>query len=653
MARLATRLSLCLMGIALLLCLTTCGRRHSEAPTPRGPSHSEALSNTPALPALLVDEGDVPADAVLHRFDTDGKTFYRQCWFRPARVPRATAGGSITIYVQLCGTSQEAEDAALRALKSAAIPIPEVTGSARFADLGDRVWSHGSRLVAICGTVMMDVFATAEDPLADPTTMMAVAKRLHERIVSPPPAEAYPCVPLPCGLELNDCFRFNEIVRGWGGAATKLILPDYQGLLRAIPAKRVGDATYLVPLHQLRFFLDPASRVTTRQDQTTVTIKGKECTFVAGKASVTVDGATVALPHAVEIANGKFPLVPLEFVKAVGYKPVFGKHGNLTKVTLTPLKPSNLSESSRPGAADRPIWHLLAGQDAIPRGLMLYDFSISRAPSREEAWRAIWFGRLDPHTGLAEKEMIVSVTLCQEEAETERVLNRTLSLTQAVLPEVSGTEEFGSFTDRAWHLGRRLLFTRRTAVVSISVVNTGDERADLLRMGREIGQRVDRLASGRPDPIPAMPLAVIEDMELQDAWELADLTAAWGAKASTLVIEDSHSIPRSVPAKRVDGGWVVPLDHLAAFLGTERRVRITGDTASISLKGKECRFVAGKASVTVDGKTVALPHAVEFAEGKFPLVPLDFVKAVGYRPVFGKYGDLTKVTLTPLKQSEK
>jgi len=316
---------------------------------------------------LIVGAAELPTEAVLRSFGITASGYWAN-WARVAQHGKSpTPGASVKFSAGFCDSVEQALESARMKLRSVAVRIPDVSGEAsEYGNLGDRVWHSGGRIVFVKGTALVDVYAgVSGDAGQGEQIALHVAKLLSRKIDAVVAGKAEPVPVLPFlshvrkegegtteeqGLEW--AWAVKKLHESWGEQGTTLVFVDRNGLPRSIPAKKVGENDYLVPLQFATRLIDPTSRIDPHLAGATihgeppnyseVHILGKTMRITWGQAAVTVDGKPVPLDRAPERAVGSpdisIPLVPLSSFaeKALGVKVEFSKHGDLPKITLTP-----------------------------------------------------------------------------------------------------------------------------------------------------------------------------------------------------------------------------------------------------------------------------------------------------------------------------
>jgi len=301
--------------------------------------------------------------------------------------------------------------------------------------------------------------------------------------------------------------------------------------------------------------------------------------------------------------------------------------------------PQNVWSSLVMGSDEMPwdvvLWSLDTGSSDPP---ILKYRSLSEGQAKyEENWKGI--PRPQPGTIYhSDCSIRITIAIANSPAEANRVALKESQSYAVSIPETTGDESVKSFADRAWGisgrtfepcLAARIIFTRGNVICDISM-----DRADsfdpelLIDLSARLSRKIDAALAGKPGPVPVLPLAADQELrvDLEGAWKMRDLGARlWGHKCTTIALYDINGIPRSLPAKRVGtDDYMVPLRHLAAIVGPNARVKVKGDEAKTTIKGKALVFNKGKSVVQADQRAAQLDRPVEFAEGEV-LVPLKSV----------------------------
>lgn len=244
-----------------------------------------------------------------------------------------------------------------------------------------------------------------------------------------------------------------------------------------------------------------------------------------------------------------------------------------------------------------------------------------------------------------------AVTSSPEEA--GRVALKEVQSYAVVMPEITVDEAVASFADRAWGSSRRMpgpwrgariVFTRGYIIGDISMDHKdGFEPQLLFTLAARMGRRIDTYLTGRPEPLPVLPLAADQELglDLEGAWKARDLgSRLWGAQATSVALYDTNGIPRSIPARRIGtDDFLVPLRYLAAVVNPRTKIKASGKEAETTIIGRQLSLRDGESKVRVGQRIAQLNRPVEFAEGQV-LVPLSSFarQALGRRITWERRG---------------
>ena len=231
----------------------------------------------------------------------------------------------------------------------------------------------------------------------------------------------------------------------------------------------------------------------------------------------------------------------------------------------------------------------------------------------------------------------IAVAVANSPEEAVSAAKREVASVAEIIPEITGSSSATSFADRVWQHGGRIVFTRGNVIGDVHMSQKGGiDKKLLFTLATRLSSKIDAALAGKPEAIPILPLAADQELrvDLEGAWKMRDLGARlWGNECTTIAIYDTNGIPRSLPAMRVGtDDYMVPLRHLAAIVGPNARVKVKGDEAKTTIKGKALVFNKGKSEVQADQRATQLDRPVEFAEGEV-LVPFTSVvrNALGKR----------------------
>jgi len=357
-------------------------RTEASDPGP-GPERGAVLAT--ALPSLLLGAGDLPFEMVLdalksgpevarsHFAGLDTGDAVAQSWAGPLVSKRVclrtgrrdvcdrydhctcqpSPRYSASICLAIAKSPQEAGDAALRKVNSAAAVAPEVTGDARVVAFADRAWySGGPNITYTRGNVIVTVSALDREGSSEQLAL-SLAAQVSRRIDAaaaghPEPATALPPSPAEWGRDLVErAWEMKDAARTfWGAEGSELLVEDRWGFVRSMPGKRLGSDDYLIPVQLLSMCLgDDVQFVSPRKQRdggTQVTVGARKARFVPGASEISVaDQPAVALSGPIESKSGNV-VAPLRAVAtALGLQ--------VTTVTRDGRSVLRISKGNAPG----------------------------------------------------------------------------------------------------------------------------------------------------------------------------------------------------------------------------------------------------------------------------------------------------------------
>lgn len=331
MTRTRFRIAVRLLPLALLaLAAGGCAQQRSQlqAPPSDPPPQPRVLAPE-MLPHLLLAESDLPPDAVLIHFDPFPVEEPRRIveeWdsLRPERGER-TSWWDTRVEVRILDSPEDAVAAVLATQRTFAAPLRDVSGESPFASLGDRIWyvasGVGNGVYFTRGNVMAGISRAGHDG-PDRDALLDLAQTVRRKIEAafagaPEPAPVLPLSIAEWRTTPRSAGRLRRESQLWGDQTVRIGLRIRSRLPRALPARRMGEDDYLVPLWHLWRMLDlPLELHNGDSNHARMQMAGKELVFTRGSPRVSVDDGYVTLPHPVQFVGGR-TVVPLSFAEAV------------------------------------------------------------------------------------------------------------------------------------------------------------------------------------------------------------------------------------------------------------------------------------------------------------------------------------------------
>lgn len=305
---------------------------------------SKSMVQQGMLPSLVLGPKDIPWDNMalisLYTVSTEWTPLkYRSLSHGQARCETSWSGpfgkkrGVIHITIAIANSPEEAIQAVLEQAHSYAVTILEVTGDQAVIAFSDRAWGasskmtdpcRGARVIFIRGNVIGDISMDHRGGF-HPRLLFDLAARLGRKIDAARAGrpEQATVLPLAADGELHfDAWKMNNLgARLWGKNSTTIAIYDNNGIPRSLPAKRMADGDYLVPLRHIAAILGPRERAKIIGDKAKTTLFGKELAFERGKSEITVDQSSKKLNRTVQFVDLEV-LVPLKSLVSN----VLGKH---------------------------------------------------------------------------------------------------------------------------------------------------------------------------------------------------------------------------------------------------------------------------------------------------------------------------------------
>lgn len=303
------------------------------------------------LASLLVGPDELPWDTILAtcRVGSDatpevmhgfkGQSKFDETWSgRPTLKPGGLNSPDESVRISAAVTNSPAEAVSVveDELANVAAAIPEITQEGSTASFADRAWQRGGRMLFTRGNIVGDIHMSRKEGV-DRQSLLALAavlgRKINAALAGKP--ETVPIMPLAADQELRvdleTAWKMRDLgTRLWGADSVTIAIYDANGIPRALPAKRVGEDQYLIPLRHLAAILGPKARVKITRDEVKTTLMGKALVFNNGAAEMRVDQQPVQLDRAVELAEGE-ALIPITSVvrDALGKTITWEKRGTV------------------------------------------------------------------------------------------------------------------------------------------------------------------------------------------------------------------------------------------------------------------------------------------------------------------------------------
>jgi hypothetical protein len=130
-------------------------------------------------------------------------------------------------------------------------------------------------------------------------------------------------------LDLEGAWDAKNIGKMLSKRATNIAIQHGKAPAKAVPAAKVSDGDYLVPLSHIASALGSNAEVKIQRGQAQAVVLGKSVVFDTGKAQVRVGNRSVKLNAKTQL-KGKQAFVPLSFIeKALGKQITWQKSGKI------------------------------------------------------------------------------------------------------------------------------------------------------------------------------------------------------------------------------------------------------------------------------------------------------------------------------------
>ena len=320
-----------------------------------------------------------------------------------------------------------------------------------------------------------------------------------------------------------------------------------------------------------------------------------------------------------------------------------------------------LDAEAQPFVPGSSLTSLLLSEEDLPSEALLSRLAVGteRAPyifhcASPFQFHENWMGEPSSKRGGRYSDYSITISLAITDSPAQAVKDAHAQLNDAAVirPEITGKQPLAPYVDRAWgsfgSRGGSVLFTKANVLVNIRLSQYKDKPESpqtLPLLVSRISKKIDNAIAKRPDPVPVLPLSYVDnlDLNLGEAWRLREPgRRLWGEENRKIAIEDSHGIPRYVPAKPLpDGDYLVPLRYLIPLMDPGGgSVFVSGNTATVLAPGKSIKLKSGDTEGLDGSRKIPIGRAVEFREDEV-VVPVSFVERVFGKSIsWSKRGDL-------------
>ena len=324
------------------------------------------------------------------------------------------------------------------------------------------------------------------------------------------------------------------------------------------------------------------------------------------------------------------------------------------------LGASCLAVEAQPLVPGSSLTSLLVSEEDLPSEALLGYLSVGteEAPygfycASPFQFHEVWRGEPSSERGGNSTDYSITISLAITDSPSQAVRDAIHQVNSAAtrLPEITGKQPIAPYADRAWgrfgSRGGHVRFTKANVLVNLfgSWYRDKPESPDMLaRLVSRISKKIDDALAKRPASVPVLPLSIDQNLGLRlgEAWRLREPgRRLWGAEGRKIAIEDSHGIPRYVPAKPLpDGDYLVPLRHVVTLMDPEGGVLVRGSTATVVAPAKSIKLKSGDTEGLDGSHKIPIGRAVEFREDEV-VVPVSFVERVFGKSIsWSKRGDL-------------
>jgi len=272
-----------------------------------------------ALPHLLLSPKDLPADALLMEFEASPASAHAE-WRGPPGGKTGRAGWTIRTWVLIAESPEQAVSAAVQYIGSFAVRSPEVSHQAKYAGLGERVWGGtgptGGSILFVRRNVLGQVFGYGPE---DPLELARLLSRKIDAFLSGHPERAVAMPMAAHDWSLADALKLKYTWGLWGEKTTSLVIRIGDQLPRALPARRMQDGEFLVPLRALVRALGVKMDARVNRGNPKhwrIRLGGKKLLVTVGEPQIQEGGRKVKLTHPVQTVSDAM-VVPLSITQRV------------------------------------------------------------------------------------------------------------------------------------------------------------------------------------------------------------------------------------------------------------------------------------------------------------------------------------------------